>query len=135
MFVFQKKIDFYDCDPAGIMFYGRVFELCHSAYESLIESFQLQEDYWNNENYIVPIIHSEAFYHKPLTHKDIVTVNIKVTQLKSSSFELYYETFNNKDDRCHKIKTAHVFLDKSNWKKIPIPENIYNKLLFHKEET
>lgn len=59
MFTFSKKIDFFDCDPAGIMFYGRIFELCHSAYEAMIESFNLSEDYWTNDKFVVPIIHSE----------------------------------------------------------------------------
>jgi acyl-CoA thioesterase FadM len=58
MFVYKKKINFFDCDPAGILFYARVYELCHSAYEAMIETFNLIEDYWANENYVVPIISS-----------------------------------------------------------------------------
>jgi len=90
MFIFKKKINFYDCDPAGILFYGRVYELCHAAYESMIENFNLDEDFWTNENYIVPIISSEASYHKPIKYGDEVTVEIKVAKLRPSSFELEY---------------------------------------------
>ena len=33
MFTIKRKINFFDCDPAGIIFYSRIFEFCHSAYE------------------------------------------------------------------------------------------------------
>ena len=65
MFSLQKKINFYDCDPAGILFFARVFELCHACYEEMINSFKLEADYWSNDSYIVPIIHSEAKYRNP----------------------------------------------------------------------
>ena len=117
MFIFKKKINFYDCDPAGIFFYGKIYELCHSAYEAMIESFNLNDDYWNNEKYVVPIIHSEAFYHKPIKYAEEITVEINITQLKSSSFELTYLCKNEKGEKCTKVKTAHVFVDKKTWKK------------------
>lgn len=124
MFTFSKKIDFFDCDPAGIMFYGRIFELCHSAYEAMIESFNLSEDYWTNDKFVVPIIHSEASYHKPLSYRDTAEIKIMVTQLKSSSFELSYTVFNSKKEKTHVVKTVHVFVDKLNWKKCAMPEEI-----------
>ncbi|MFO7446949.1 MAG: thioesterase family protein [Ignavibacteriaceae bacterium] len=124
MFVYKKKINFYDCDPAGIFFYGRIYELCHSAYEALIESFKLDEDYWNNEDYVVPIIHSEASYHKPIKYGDEVTVELTVSLLKSSSFELSYECKNEKGEKYTKVKTAHIFVDKKTWKKRGMVEKV-----------
>lgn len=82
MFITKKKINFFDCDPAGILFFGRVFELCHSAYEDLIASFNLKEDYWANDEYVVPILNSEAHYHKPMKYGETISVEIKVSKLK-----------------------------------------------------
>jgi 1,4-dihydroxy-2-naphthoyl-CoA hydrolase len=90
MFINKTKIKFHDCDPAGILFYGRVYSLCHAAYEEMIESFKLPYDYWANENFIVPIIKSEASYHKPMKYGDEISVEVEVVQLKDSSFELEY---------------------------------------------
>ena len=117
MFITKKKINFYDCDPVGILFYGRVYELCHSAYEDLISSFELKENYWDNDEYIVPILHSEAHYHKPMKYGETISVEIKVPKLKSSSFELEYELKNEAGEECTVVKTVHVFVDKSTWKK------------------
>ena len=54
MYLYEKTINFYDCDPAGILFYARIYELTHAAYEGLIDSFNLGEDYWANDDYVVP---------------------------------------------------------------------------------
>jgi YbgC/YbaW family acyl-CoA thioester hydrolase len=131
MFTVKRKINFYDCDAAGVLFFARIYELCHSAYEELIESFNLEEDYWNNENYIVPIIKSEASYHKPLKYGDIVTVEIKVVQLKTSSFELNYECRNEKNEVTNKIKTVHVCVDKKSWTKSTLGKKVFDGFSNH----
>lgn len=124
MFIYKKKINFFDCDPAGILFYARVYELCHSAYEALIESFSLIEDYWKNETYIVPIISSEASYLKPVKYGEEILVEVKVSQLKQSSFELRYDCKNGKGESCAKVTTVHVFVDKSSWAKTEMNKEI-----------
>jgi YbgC/YbaW family acyl-CoA thioester hydrolase len=131
MFKVRKRITFYDCDPAGIFFFARVYELSHAAYEEMIESFNLKEDYWTNENFIVPIIKSEASYHKPVKYGDHVTVEISVSNLRASSFELVYEIKNNKDEICTKVKTIHVFVDKKTWTKTEIAEEVKNGFAKH----
>jgi YbgC/YbaW family acyl-CoA thioester hydrolase len=125
MFTYKKKINFYDCDAAGVLFFARIYELCHSAYEAMIESFNLVEDYWNNEEYIVPIIKSEASYHKPIKYGETITVDIKVAQLKSSSFELNYECKNEKGEITNKVRTVHVCVRKKDWKKKEMPVKVY----------
>ncbi|SRR5690606_17132885 len=133
MFSFKKKINFYDCDPAGILFYGRTFELCHSAYEAMIESFNLEEDYWSNENYVVPIIHSEASYHKPIKYGDEISIEIRVNQIKTSSFQLEYLISNSAGEKCSAVKTTHVFVDKSTWKKTAIIDPVVKGLMNYRD--
>lgn len=131
MFTFTTKIDFYDCDPAGILFYARIFNLCHSAYEAMIESFELEEDYWNNNNYIVPIIKSEASYHKPAKYGEKISIHVQVTQLRESSFELTYLVKNSNEEKCYLVKTVHVFVDSKTWKKKPMGEALFKKFGDH----
>lgn len=123
MFTSDRKINFYDCDPAGIIFYSRIFEFCHSAYEELIASFELEENYWQNEDYVVPIIHTEAEYIKPFKYGDDAKIEITVTQLRDSSFELSYSLLRNSEIFVS-AKTVHVFVDKRSWEKKNVPENI-----------
>ncbi|QQS37478.1 MAG: acyl-CoA thioesterase [Ignavibacteriales bacterium] len=128
MISIKRKVSFYDCDPAGIIFYSKIFDYCHSAYEELINSFKLNESYWNNEEYIVPIIKSEATYSKAIKYGDVITIELNVTQIKSSSFELEYICKNENGEVTNTVMTVHVFVDRKNWKKINIPEVINKKL-------
>jgi len=131
MFQFKRRINFYDCDPAGILFYGRIFQLCHEAYELMIESFNLKESYWENESFIVPIIHSEAKYRKPLLAGETAQIEITVTNLKESSFELTYVCKNDIGEVTNNVRTVHVFVNRSGWKKIKISEEVRKRLSRH----
>ena len=131
MFQFKRRINFFDCDPAGILFYGRIYEICHEAYEAMIESFNLRESYWTNENFIVPIIHSEAKYRKPLRAGETVEIEITVTILKESSFELTYLFKNRKGEITNNVRTVHVFVNKADWKKMKITDEIKEGLFNH----
>ena len=131
----KKRISFYDCDPAGILFYGRIFEICHSAYEDLIRSFNLTSDYWNNEEYAVPISHTEGEYMLPLRPGDEVTVEVTVSVLKESSFELSYTCRDSKGDVTNQVKTVHIFVDKKKWKKTPVIEEVRSGLQRHKPQN
>ncbi|MCH8942594.1 MAG: acyl-CoA thioesterase [Bacteroidetes bacterium] len=131
MITFKTKINFFDCDPEGILFYGRIFQLCHEAYEAMIESFNLKDSYWGNENFIVPIIHCEAKYRKPLLAGETTEIEITVTNLKNSSFELTYLCKNNKGEVTSNVRTVHVFVNRTDWKKTKISEEVKKGLEGH----
>lgn len=134
MFKTKRKINFYDCDPAGILFYAKIYELCHSVYEEMIQSFDLKENYWTNEDYIVPIIHSEAAYHKPLVYNSFVEIELIVKSLSSSAFKLFYICKNDAGELCVEVETTHVFVDKKTWKKKQIKDDVRMGLTKHLEK-
>lgn len=131
MFSIKKRINFYDCDPAGILFYAKIFEICHSVYEEMIDNFNLKEDYWQNEHYAVPIIKSEANYLKPITSGEYLYVELSVSELRDSSFELSYECKNEQGDLIAVAKTVHVIADKKSWDKRNLTEEIRIGLSHH----
>lgn len=124
MFTTKRKINFYDCDPAGILFYAKIYELCHSVYEEMIQSFNLKEDYWANDDYVVPIIHSEAAYKKPLVYNSFASIELTVTNISNSAFKLEYICKNEQGELCVEVKTTHVFVDKKSWKKKAIKDDV-----------
>ena len=128
MFKQKIKINFYDCDPAGILFYANLFRMAHKAYEELIKSFSLSGGYFENEKFVVPIIHTEGNYLKPMRPGDEIEIIVKVSQLRTSSFELKYD-FNDKEGLLYAdVKTVHVFVSNSNFEKIAIPQEILKHL-------
>jgi 1,4-dihydroxy-2-naphthoyl-CoA hydrolase len=129
MYKFQTKIFFFDADPAGILFFGRVFEICHRGYEDFIGSLNLNQNYFTHPDIAMPVIHTEADYFKPMKYGDAVNVFVSVEKIKNSSFEIKYALKNDLDEKFAVIKTAHVFIDKKSFSKIDIPEEFKEKLL------
>jgi 1,4-dihydroxy-2-naphthoyl-CoA hydrolase len=124
MITFKKRINFYHCDPAGILFYARLFEICHSVYEEMISGFNLEENYWQNDDYVVPIVKCDAVFYKPVKPGEEVTIEIVVTELRETSFELSYSIKNNSDVEVAAAKTVHVFVDKKKWKGKEIKDSL-----------
>lgn len=131
MHKFHSTVNFFDCDPAGVLFFAGIFEICHSAYEDFINSFALKSDYWNNEIFAVPIIHTESDYLLPLKPGDKLSIEVTVSKLKESSFELKYVCKNIAGKVTNEVKTVHIFVDKKLWKKIIIDAEVKENLLKH----
>jgi YbgC/YbaW family acyl-CoA thioester hydrolase len=131
MITFKTKINFFDCDPAGILFYGNIFFFCHSAYEELIASFNLKINYWQNDEFVVPIIKSTADYLKPFKYGDELTIELYATELRESSFELNYKCSNQSKNVCAEVSTVHVLINKKTWQKKELTPEIKDGLRHH----
>ena len=127
----KRRINFFDCDPAGILFYGNIFFFFHSAYEELISSFNLKINYWQNDEFVVPIIKSTADYLKPLRYGDELTIEVRATELRESSFELNYKCSNQSGDVCAEVSTVHVLIDKKTWQKKELTPELKDGLKHH----
>jgi YbgC/YbaW family acyl-CoA thioester hydrolase len=134
MFTVKKRINFFYCDPAGILFYAKLFEISHSVYEEMIDSFKLKESYWHNPVFAVPIIKTNGEYLKPFRPGDEVKINLSVTLLKESSFELTYEWVNSNGEIAASARTVHVFVEKKNWTKTQITGEIVKSLESHRRD-
>ncbi len=131
MITVKRKIQFHHCDPAGIMFYSRIFDFCHSAYEELINQVKLEEDYWHNQKFVVPIVKTEAQYLNPLSYDEEITIELSVSSIRNSGFELSYKCINEDDETCALVKTVHVFIDAETWEKIEIDPLVKSELEKH----
>jgi len=127
----RRRINFYDCDPAGILFYANIFRMCHSAYEKLVTTFSLKKNYWQNDDFAVPIIKTTADYLKPFKSGDEISIEVTVSELRESSFELTYKCSNQSNAVCAVVKTVHVFVDKQTWKKTTLIPEIVAGLKSH----
>jgi acyl-CoA thioester hydrolase/1,4-dihydroxy-2-naphthoyl-CoA hydrolase len=127
MFKTNLRVNFYDCDPAGILFFANLFKFAHTGYEQMMESFNLEIDFFDDENYVLPIITSAAKFIKPIKSGDRLELTITVSNLKDSSFELSY-TFLHNNFVLAEVKTVHVCVDKNVFKKVELPGSFKDSL-------
>jgi len=131
MFAVKIKTYFFDADPAGIIFYGNLFKYLHSAYEDFMKSLNMKRNYFFDEEYVLPILQTEADYISPIKVGDELTIKIQVSKMKKSSFELSYKIYKQNNDLAATAKTVHVCVTKSNFKKSELPKELNDKLKKH----
>ena len=127
MYKSQTRINFYDTDPGGVLFYGNLFKIIHSAYEQMLESFNLTRNYFIDPDFAIPIIRTNADYFHPMRIGDLIDINISVTQLKSCSFELTYEMMKG-ELLLAEAKTVHLFVKKERFEKTELPDDLKKSL-------
>jgi 1,4-dihydroxy-2-naphthoyl-CoA hydrolase len=119
----KVKIQFHDCDPAGILFFANIYKLAHNAYQEFLEQ-GLTWNYFEDGNVALPIIKSTAEYHKPMKSGEVFTVKLLVSNLKDSSFELTYLFYDNASDLYAEVKTVHVSVNKITFEKIKLSADL-----------
>ena len=124
MFVYNCTINFHQADPAGVLFFGNIFPLAHDAYESFITGLGTERNYFNDNEYAIPILHAEADYYSVIQPGDKLTVSIKATTVKSSSFELAYEFMDDEKNIKAKVKTVHVLVRKKDFRKTELTDEL-----------
>ncbi|MCU7494676.1 MAG: acyl-CoA thioesterase [Ignavibacteria bacterium] len=128
MFRTEVTVNFFDCDPAGIMFFGNIFKIAHAAYEEMLKKGNLKRDYFNDSRFAIPILHSEADFLKAIMPGERVEAEVNVSLLKESSFELSYEVLNKKGEVLARVKTVHVTVNRQTWEKAPLPGDLKDYL-------
>lgn len=128
MFTTDYKVSFSDTDPGGILFYGEIFNIAHIAYELFFESMNLEKNYFIDHLFAIPIVHAEADYLSPAKFGDKLKIQLTVSEVGKSSFELKYKITSSQKPIA-KIKTNHVVVSKNNFTSVDIPENLREGLI------
>lgn len=127
-------VRFQDVDAAGVLFFGRIYDYCHQAYEELWVSAGVDRAWiFSGADFLIPIAHSEADYRAPLRHGERVSVRVDVTHVGRASFRLAYRVTGpgGDGDLRATAKTVHAFVARETMKPIPIPGELRVHLLRH----
>jgi YbgC/YbaW family acyl-CoA thioester hydrolase len=90
-FEHSGRVRFHQADPAGVLFYGRVFELVNDAYEELVRAAGfVYDDHFGMQDYATPVVHIEADFRRPMAAGELLRVRLTVPRLGRSSFTLAY---------------------------------------------
>jgi 4-hydroxybenzoyl-CoA thioesterase len=89
---YRTSVRFGDCDPAGIMYFPRLFELFHEAMESWFTD-GLGLDYGDlilSRRIGFPAVHSEADFRAPCVLGDALVVLLRAGRVGRASIHLDY---------------------------------------------
>ncbi len=132
MFETERLVEFSMCDSAGILFFSKIFDLTHSAYEEFILRSDLENNYFASEQFAIPLVSASAEYLAPIGLHEIIELSMSVTKIGKSSFQLTTIFADEAGNKKATVKTTHVFISKINSKKTEIPEEVLNLLSKYK---
>jgi 4-hydroxybenzoyl-CoA thioesterase len=89
------RIEWADCDPAGIVFYPRYFEMFDSSTHRLFEAAG-----WKKRDLLrefgaagYPMVDARARFIAPSSYGDEIVIETRVAQLRNSSFDVEHKAF------------------------------------------
>lgn len=123
-FIYKYQIHFDDCDPAGILFFANTWDICHRVYENWLLKLKNDYAFWfQNPEWIIPIITSKCNFHRPLKPGTLIDVELSVQNIGNSSFTTHY-LLKKDSEIAMDCSISHVFTDKATFKKTSIPEEL-----------
>ena len=129
--VYQHKltVPFRDIDAAGVVFYAHLFRYAHEAYEHFMQQIgcSLQE-LLAEGSYLLPLVHAEADYRRPLRHADKLKIELRLKRLGRTSFTLGYRILGEDQLEHASLKTVHVVLDRTTQRPLPLPDSLREAL-------
>ena len=135
MFTTERIVEFGMCDIGGILFFSRIFEIAHSAYEEFILTGDLENNYFENEEIAIPLISASSDFHKPISLHEVLKINIEVSKIGNSSFQLTTTFFNESSSAKATVVTTHIFVEKKDFKKTNIPDEFLSLLEKNQSKT
>jgi 4-hydroxybenzoyl-CoA thioesterase len=123
-FTFRQKVYFQHCDPAGIVFYPRYFEMISTAVEEwFAERIGVPFESLHGSIGAVPTVSLNIEFTAPSRHGDILEFRLQPTRIGRSSVDLSIEAYCGLEKRLNLTQTL-VFTGKGADRSKSWPEDI-----------
>ena len=127
-FVTQLDVRFGDVDPAGIVYFPKIFDFVHEAFEALWD-IHVGKRYYHlvgEDRLGFPLVHSDVTFHHPLRFGDRPLVRVTTFKLGSTSLGLHY-AFSVDDVLCVDARMTVVCVELGELASVPIPTDYRRK--------
>jgi 4-hydroxybenzoyl-CoA thioesterase len=129
---YRKKVlvRFSDCDPAGIVFYPKYFEMLNNLIEDWCRDelrFSFNEII-TDRGWGLPTVHLETDFHAPSTFGEALEATLRLRNLGTTSIALEF-TLRGMDGVLRVgCKAVLVLIDRSTTRAIPFPSDVRERL-------
>ncbi|APE45752.1 thioesterase (plasmid) [Sulfitobacter alexandrii] len=108
--MYHQKVKFRHCDPAGIVFYPRYFEMMNDTVEDFFDTVAGLPFSEMHRDCGIPTAGIEAQFHAPSRLGDALKIALRVTKVGRSSLGLAYDARCGAEQRFTAASTV-VFID------------------------
>jgi 4-hydroxybenzoyl-CoA thioesterase len=125
VFSVEYPILFSHCDPAGIVYFPRFFDLLHRAMEDWF-TFGLEErfaDFIMQKKLGIPTVGTKVEFVGPARFGDLLKIELRFAKLGSSSIELAIDSYV-AGQPCFKARHTVCVFSQETFKAVPIPAEL-----------
>lgn len=118
----RRMIQFAHCDPAGIVFYPRFFDICLDVKEEFMEHIGFAHHRSINVDKIGwPIVRLETDFKRVCRYADQIEIDVQLWRLGDASMGLQYR-FRGDDGERVLVRSVIVRMDLTTHKPVPLTE-------------
>lgn len=126
MFTYTQKVMFKHCDPAGIVFYPRYFEMVNDTVEEFFDSALNHSFAQIHQTDSIPTAQINAVFSAPSRLGETLEIRLEVSRIGRSSAGFSFETYCG-DQLRFSAESTLVFVD-ANGKPSPWPDSLRQAL-------
>ena len=129
VFAHEQIIRFAHCDPAGIVYFPRFFDLAHSVMEDWFANgvgYSMPEMILQ-QGIGTPTVTINCDFAKALRMGDMLRFELRVTRMGRSSVQLDYRGSFRGEEHLHIVQTI-AFVDLEKMQSIPIPQHVRERI-------
>ena len=129
VFRVEYPIRFSHCDPAGIVYFPRFFDLVHQAMEDWF-TYGLGErfsDLVMHKGLGTPTVSTQCDFLSPARFGDTLTIELSVMRLGNASVELSFDA-TVQTRSCFKCRHTICLFDRTTAKAVPIPDDLRDRM-------
>lgn len=114
------KIDFFECDPAGVLFFGNIFRLAHKVYEEFFQDGNY-ERIFRNPHYAFPIVHTEADFYAPMKFGESYTAGLDFEPAGEKRYRVNISFYNKAGAEAARVSMVNAVIDISTGRSVKLP--------------
>ena len=116
-FVHQTTIRFSEVDAAQVVYFSRLYEMAHVAFEELMlaAGFPVGEVF-SDGDWGMPLVHSQADYRRPWRLGESVRIEGRVSDLTDRRVAFEYDFLDQDGVRRTRVEMHHAFVSLDSFK-------------------
>ncbi len=124
-FVYKLPVRFHELDPAGIVFFARIFQYAHDAYEAWMREigFPLHIP-MAERGYALPLAHAEADFRAPIGPGQEIVIELAAASVGKTSYTLASRLKTPQGTLLASVTTVHVCVDAASRRPRALPPSL-----------
>jgi len=128
-FVYTATVRFAEVDPAQVMYFSRVYELAHEAFEELMTAVGYPPSaVFTHNKWGMPLVHTEADYRRPWRLGESISIQASLAEVGEKSIAFEYSFVGDDGEPRTRVGMRHVFVSLETFEACAPPDDVIDKL-------